>query len=76
MRIAIASVILILVWASAFAQQQPSPIDQAIKSQLGDLIFNNTIMATEIKRLMEENTKMKAELATLRKEKEDAKQKP
>lgn len=54
-------------------QQQPSSIDQAFKGQLGELLFNNTIMTAELKRLTEENTKLKVELEALKKEKGDAK---
>lgn len=60
---------------NAIAQQpqQPSSIDQAFKGQLGELLFNNTIMTAELKRLTEENTKLKVELEALKKEKGDAK---
>ena len=68
----IKALILLLLISSAWAQaQQPNPIDQALKAQMGELAFNNTIMVTELKRLTEENTKLKAELETLKKEKEN-----
>lgn len=59
--------------ASVAMAQQPSPLDQAMKAQLGELTFNNTILITEMKRLSEENAKLKAELEAAKKEKGDAK---
>lgn len=58
----------LLLATSALAQQPaPNPLEQALKAQLGEYVFNNTILLTENKRLNEENTKLKKEL-------EDAKQ--
>lgn len=65
------------IWPNpTIAQQPPTLIDQALKSQLGDLLFNNTIMNAELKRLTEENAKLKSENLTLKKANEDAKQEP
>lgn len=62
------ALLLALLMITPALAQQPSPIDQAIMAKLGELSFSNTIMLTELKRLTEENTKLKKEL-------EDAKQK-
>ena len=57
----------------AWAQQQPSAIEQAVKANLGELLFTNTVLVTQLKAAQEENVKLKAELEELRKEKENAK---
>lgn len=56
------SLLLALLMVTPAVAQQPSPIDQAIMAKLGELSFSNTIMMAELKRLTEENTKLKKEL--------------
>ncbi len=49
----------LLLTTPALAQQA---LEQALKTQLGDLMFANIVMASQLKALQEENAKLKAEL--------------
>jgi hypothetical protein len=49
-----------------FAQQ---PLEHALKAQLGDLMFANIVMASQLKALQEENAKLKARLEEVEKKK-------
>lgn len=66
MRVVIAIAFLVVTTSYASAQQQalaPGAANQAMKLQLGELIFNNTLLVVEVRRLTEENEKLKAAAA-------------
>lgn len=58
---------LALLVVPAAAQQQPSPMEQGIKSQLGDLLFSNIALLARVTALTEENAKLKAQIEAMKK---------
>ena len=61
------ALLMVMLVTPALAQQQPSPFDQALKMQLGELTFANTGLVTEMRRLAEENAALKKQVEELQK---------
>jgi hypothetical protein len=68
----VAAVVLSLAAGSAYAQQPgPSPVEQRLKMQMGEIIFSNAMLAEQVSALAAENAKLKAENEELKKAKKD-----
>ena len=58
--------LLSLLTSSAHAQQQQSPVEQSVKAQMGELLFNSSVLAGQVQQLQQENAKLKAEIEQLK----------
>jgi len=63
-------VTLLALAGTALAQPQPQQtlFEQQIKAQLGELMFTNSVLISQVRTLTEENTRLKIEIERLKSE--------